>query len=50
MAWRRPGNKPLSEPIMVSLLTYIHVNPYEWVNVRDRNTAVSQWLKLKNEA
>ena len=23
MAWRRPGNKPLFEPVMVSLLTYI---------------------------
>ena len=25
MAWRRPGNKPLSEPMMVSLLTHICV-------------------------
>ena len=25
MAWRRPGNKPLSEPMMVSLLTHIWV-------------------------
>ena len=25
MAWRRPGDKPLSEPIMVSLLTHICV-------------------------
>ena len=24
MAWRRPGDKPLSEPMMVSLLMYIH--------------------------
>ena len=23
MAWRRPGDKPLSEPMLVSLLTYI---------------------------
>ena len=23
MAWRRPGDKPLSEPIMISLLTHI---------------------------
>ena len=22
MAWRRPGDKPLSEPMMMSLLTY----------------------------
>ena len=25
MAWRRPGDKPLSEPMMVSLLTHIGV-------------------------
>ena len=25
MAWHRPGDKPLSEPLMVSLLTYICV-------------------------
>ena len=25
MAWRRPGDKPLSEPMMDSLLTHIHV-------------------------
>ena len=25
MAWRRPGDKPLSEPMMVSLLTYMCV-------------------------
>ena len=25
MAWRRPGDKPLSEPMMVNLLTHICV-------------------------
>ena len=25
MAWRRPGDKPLSESMMVSLLTHIRV-------------------------
>ena len=25
MAWRRPGDKPLSEPMMVGLLTHICV-------------------------
>ena len=25
MAWRRPGDRPLSEPVMVSLLTHICV-------------------------
>ena len=31
MAWRRPGNKPLSEPIMVRLLTHICVTQPQWV-------------------
>ena len=26
MAWRRPGDKPLSEPMMVSLLMHIWVS------------------------
>ena len=32
MAWRRSGNKPLSEPMMVSLLTHICVTRSQWVN------------------
>ena len=32
MAWRRPGDKLLSEPMMVSLLTYICVTRTHWVN------------------
>ena len=31
MAWRRPGDKPLSEPMMVSLLTHICVTRPHWV-------------------
>ena len=31
MAWRRSGDKPLSEPIMVSLLTHIRVTRPQWV-------------------
>ena len=31
MAWRRPGDKPLSEAMMVSLLTHICVTPPQWV-------------------
>ena len=31
MAWRRPGDKPLSEPMMVSLLTHICVTRPLWV-------------------
>ena len=33
MAWRRPGDKPLSEPMMVSLLTHICVTRPQWVNL-----------------
>ena len=32
MAWRRPGDKPLSELMMVSLLTHICVIRPQWVN------------------
>ena len=32
MAWRRPGDKPLSETIMVSSLTHICVTRPHWVN------------------
>ena len=31
MAWRRPGDKPLSEPMMVILLTHIFVTRPQWV-------------------
>ena len=31
MAWRRPGDKPLSEPMMVCLLTHICVTRPQWV-------------------
>ena len=32
MAWRRPGDKPFSEPMMVSLLTHICITRPQWVN------------------
>ena len=32
MAWRRPGDKPLSEAMVVSLPTYICVTRPQWVN------------------
>ena len=35
MAWRRPGDKPLSEPMVVSLLTYICVTRPQWVKTSD---------------
>ena len=33
MAWRRPGDKPLPEPMLVSLLTHICVTRPQWVNI-----------------
>ena len=33
MAWRRSGDKPLSEPMVVSLLTHTCVTWPQWVNV-----------------
>ena len=32
MAWRRPGDKPLSEPMMINLLMHICVTLPQWVN------------------
>ena len=32
MAWRRPGDKPLSEPMMVSLPTHICITRPQWLN------------------
>ena len=34
MAWRRLGDKPLSEPMMVNLLTHICVTRPQWVNYK----------------
>ena len=38
MAWRWPGDKPLSEPMMVSLLTHICVARPQWVKMW-----ITQW-------
>ena len=34
MAWRRPGNKPLSRPMTVSLMTHICVTRPQWFNLK----------------
>ena len=36
MAWHRPGDKPLSEPMMVKLKTHICVTRSQWVNTLRR--------------
>ena len=38
MAWRRPGNNPLSEPMMVSFLMHICITWPQWVNWLTRNS------------
>ena len=50
LAWRRPGDKPLCEPVMVNLLTHICVTRPQWVNQRlpiyiSRHTG-SFWLVM----
>ena len=41
MAWRRPGDKPLAEPMMVSLLTHICVTRPQWVKI---NSSMGTWV------
>ena len=43
MAWRRPGDKPLSEPMMVSLLTHICVTRPQWVKHGSYLMVYSSW-------
>ena len=33
MAWHRPGDKPLSEPMMFDLLMHICITLSQWVNI-----------------
>ena len=33
MAWRRPGDKPLSKTMMVALPTHIYITRPQWVNL-----------------
>ena len=44
MAWRRSGDKPLSEPMMVSLLTHICVTRPQWVKACLQRL---QWIPCK---
>ena len=37
MAWRWPGDKPLSEPMMVRLLTHICITRPQWVKLINMN-------------
>ena len=47
MAWRRPGDKPLSEPMVVNLLTHICVARPQWVNdeIQHRDYNITYWYR-----
>ena len=47
MAWRRPGDKPLSEPMMASLPTHICVTRPQWVNAIWRHESTSTLVQVK---
>ena len=54
MAWRHPGDKPLSEPKLISLLTHICVAQPQWVNklivlpLVQVNNYLNQWWLIVN--
>ena len=48
MAWRRPGAEPLSEPMMVSLLTHIWVTRPQWVILCTTLSWFPQRLEVPN--
>ena len=41
MTWHRPGDKPLSEPMVVTLLTWIYITRPQWVKEHDNILAFS---------
>ena len=43
MAWRRSGHKPLSESMVVSLLTHICVTLPQWINHTNRKYTTNTW-------
>ena len=49
MAWRRAGDKPLSEPMMVSWLTHICVTRPQWVNTTTALVIASAGIKQQTD-
>ena len=47
MAWDWPGNKPLSKPMMISLLTYICITQPQWVKLSRGHLML--WLEYSPE-
>ena len=48
MAWHRPGNKPLSEPMMVILLTHICATLPQWVKQFSETQTILYKFKQKS--
>ena len=48
MAWRRPGDKPLSEPVMVRLSTHICVTRPQWFRKSMQNINSFYWNRIWN--
>ena len=48
MVWHRPGNKPLSEPMMINLPTYVCVTRSQWVKYK-YTVMVYAYLHLGNK-
>ena len=46
MAWRRPGDKPLSEPTMVIVLTHICITRPQWVNCSLYGPLLPLWYQV----
>ena len=46
MAWRRPGDKPLSGPMMVRLPTHICVTRPQWVNENPVHRRICMYMSL----
>ena len=48
MAWRRPGEKSLSELMLVSLLTHTRVTRPQWVNkLLNEQSGCRQWFEMR---
>ena len=50
MAWRRPGDKQLSEPMMVRLPTHICVTRPQWVNAMTIAFTTRMWNMISSPA
>ena len=50
MAWRRPGDKPLSEPMMVRLPTHICITRPQWVKERSFSKPHPRTLLYNNKS